>query len=80
MVLAEKGITAVERGQANTRWRDFCDLLLLSRRHAVAGDDLTISISAVAAHRQTQLTLLGEVLDGYWHRNQCQVRSRCPDI
>jgi hypothetical protein len=30
MVLAEKAVTAVERGQANTRWRDFCDLLLLS--------------------------------------------------
>jgi hypothetical protein len=34
MVYAEKIVTALERGVANTRWRDFADIYLLSRTHA----------------------------------------------
>lgn len=33
MVLAEKIVTALSRGTANTRWRDFLDLYVLIRRH-----------------------------------------------
>jgi len=33
MVLAEKFVTAVQRGTANTRWRDGADIYLLSGRH-----------------------------------------------
>jgi len=35
MVLAEKIITALERGTANTRWRDFVDIYLLTGRNAI---------------------------------------------
>lgn len=30
MVLAEKIVTAIQRGTANTRWRDFVDIVALS--------------------------------------------------
>jgi hypothetical protein len=33
MVYAEKFLTALQRGTANTRWRDFADLYLLTDRH-----------------------------------------------
>jgi hypothetical protein len=32
MVLAEKIVTALERGTVNTRWRDFVDIYVLIRR------------------------------------------------
>lgn len=35
MVFAEKIVTALARGTANTRWRDFLDLYVLIRRHDV---------------------------------------------
>ena len=35
MVLAEKIVTALARGTANTRWRDFVDIYVLVRRHSV---------------------------------------------
>ncbi|MQA83912.1 MAG: nucleotidyl transferase AbiEii/AbiGii toxin family protein [Streptosporangiales bacterium] len=52
MVYAEKIVTAVQRGTANTRWRDFADLYLLAGRHDVRGQDLRSAIVKVAAYRQ----------------------------
>jgi hypothetical protein len=65
MVHAEKLVTSVERGQANTRWRDFADIRQLSLRHDLDGAQLQTAIQAVAGYRQIQLTPLGELLDGY---------------
>ncbi|TWH00529.1 putative nucleotidyltransferase component of viral defense system [Nocardioides sp. J9] len=65
MVHAEKIVTAIQRGVANTRWRDFGDIWTLSRRHSVSATDLRAAIDAVAAHRDAQLSPLAEVLDGY---------------
>lgn len=65
MVLAEKLVTAVDRGAANTRWRDFTDVYLLTRRHLVAGSDLVEAIRRVAAHRAVRLAPLVETLGGY---------------
>ena len=65
MVHAEKIITSVERGQANTRWRDFADIMLLSRRHDVDGTELQTAIEAVAEHRHIQIAPLSELLAGY---------------
>ena len=65
MVHAEKVVTAIQRGVANTRWRDFGDVWTLSRRHSVAAADLREAIDAVAGHRGAQLAPLAEVLDGY---------------
>ncbi|MGH3351749.1 MAG: nucleotidyl transferase AbiEii/AbiGii toxin family protein [Nocardioides sp.] len=65
MVHAEKIVTAIQRGVANTRWRDFGDVWTLSRRHSIAAGDLRDAIAAVAAYRGAQLSTLAEVLDGY---------------
>ena len=65
MVHAEKIVTAVSRGTANTRWRDFGDVYSLSGLHAIEGDDLLKSLSAVASHRQVDLIPLSVTLEGY---------------
>lgn len=64
MVYAEKTVTAIQRGSANTRWRDFADIYSLSRRHDVNGDELTAAVQRVADHRQVHLAPLSKVLDG----------------
>jgi hypothetical protein len=88
MIHAEKIVTSVERGQANTRWRDFADIMLLSRRHDTDGTQLQSAIKAVTAHRHIQITPLGELLDGFpalaqrkwitWITKQ-QLRDQLPD-
>ncbi len=63
MVVAEKLVTALQRGRASTRWRDFADLFML-----VPGDlvesEIIAALRAVAGHRGVLLRPLGEVLDG----------------
>ena len=63
MVVAEKLVTALQRGRASTRWRDFADLFVL-----VPGDMLEAEViealRAVASHRDVFLQPLGEVLAG----------------
>ncbi len=65
MVLAEKIVTAIQRGTVNTRWRDFGDIWTLTRHHEVDGGALQEAISVVAHHRSAQLAPLIEALDGY---------------
>jgi Nucleotidyl transferase AbiEii toxin, Type IV TA system len=65
MVHAEKIVTAIQRGVANTRWRDFGDIWVLSRAHALAGRDLQTAVREVAQHRRAALISLTDVLDGY---------------
>jgi hypothetical protein len=65
MVHAEKLVTALQRGTANTRWREFADIYLLTARHDIPGDELQSTITRVAAHRQAELAPLREILDGY---------------
>lgn len=65
MVHAEKIVTTIQRGAANTRWRDFGDIWVLSRAHALGGTDLQTAIREVAQHRQAELIPLTDVLDGY---------------
>jgi predicted nucleotidyltransferase component of viral defense system len=50
--LAEKIATMMERGELNTRDRDFADVWVLSRLHAIDGDRLRTTLVAVAEHRQ----------------------------
>jgi hypothetical protein len=65
MVFAEKLVTAVARGVASTRWRDFADVALLSSSNSVDGSELAEALDAVAAYRQVALQPLREVLKGY---------------
>lgn len=78
MVLAEKIVTAIQRGTANTRWRDFADLVVLARTRHVDGSELERSISEVARFRGAPRVPLVSVLEGFaslardrwkvWHR------------
>jgi hypothetical protein len=55
MVRAKKIVTMLERGEANTRWRDFNDVYLLAQRHDADGDELTAAMEAIARHRAVRL-------------------------
>ena len=87
MVYAEKLVTALSRGTVNTRWRDFADLYLLTRRHDQDAGQLRAALEAVAAHRQVALQPLTDTLAGYaelaqgrwaaWRRKQ-QLDDRLP--
>lgn len=65
MIHAEKVMTAVQRGQVNTRWRDFADVYALARRHDVDGGELTAALARVADHRQIRSAPLCGILDGF---------------
>ena len=88
MICAEKIVTAVQRGQANTRWRDFVDVYTLAQRHDIDGHDLSAAVTRVATHRQATLAPLRALLDGYaagaqrrwvaWRRKQ-RLDQRLPE-
>jgi hypothetical protein len=55
MVIAEKTVTALERGTANTRWRDFADVLTISTVHEFSAAELRAALEAVATYRRATL-------------------------
>jgi len=65
MVLAEKIVTALERGIAGTRWRDFGDIYLLTGRNAYNARQVREALVAVSGYRRVELVGLDAVLDGY---------------
>lgn len=85
MVLAEKIVTALERGEQNTRWRDFTDLAAIARTRSVDGSDFQEAIGVVANYRQVVLEPLGPLLSAMpalaqrkwevWRRKQRLVTS-----
>ena len=88
MVHAEKVVTAMQRGTANTRWRDFADVYILSRRHDIDGRELSTAVGNVMRYRQTTAVPLVDVLEGYaqigqarwaaWRRKQ-RLDDRLPE-
>jgi predicted nucleotidyltransferase component of viral defense system len=87
MVHAEKIVTAIARGTVNTRWRDFADIYMLTRHHAIDGSEIVRSIRRVAEHRRVRLAPLTETLADYaqigqqrwtaWRRRQ-RLEDRLP--
>ena len=75
MVLAEKIVTALERGTANTRWRDFVDIYVLTGRFAIKAQALKSSMQRVAQFRNAELALLRTALDGYAEIAQTRWRA-----
>ncbi len=65
MVLAEKLVTALQRGTANTRWRDFVDIASLSPHTAPDEVELAEAIRRVARYRLAELSPLSYVLEGF---------------
>ena len=62
MVLAEKIVTAIERGELNTRWRDFVDIDTLARTRQLTYNSMRTAIETVAGHRKVQLQPLEPLL------------------
>ena len=74
-VYAEKIVTALQRGAANTRWRDFADVYLLRAQQDVDGADLTSALAKVADHRGVRLAPLSQTLTGYAQTGQTRYRA-----
>jgi hypothetical protein len=72
MVFAEKVATAIARGTANTRWRDFVDIYVLAMRHPVDGATFRASLDRVAQYRKVALAPLASVLVGYSELGQAR--------
>lgn len=64
MVVAEKLVTALQRGRANTRWWDFADLYVLLETGDLNGAASTAALREIARHRRTPLRPLGPALEG----------------
>lgn len=62
--IAEKGVTILERGITSTRWRDYVDIVALSRK-GIDTDELLRSARAVAHHRGVVLGPVAPHLEGY---------------
>lgn len=65
MVLAEKVVTMVERAEANTRWRDFADVYLLTRTRDADAEEVRVAFASVAASRNVELRPIAELLAVY---------------
>ena len=63
MIVAEKVITMLQRGEANTRWRDFADVFAIAIRHSMDENELRSALVTVAAHRHVVLEPLNPALD-----------------
>ncbi len=63
--IAEKGVTILERGITSTRWRDYVDIVQLSRNRLLDPTLLRAAAEAVAAHRRVNLEAVSPHLTGY---------------
>ena len=63
MLLAEKIVTAIDRGIANTRWRDFSDIETIAKTQEVDGSELVAAIETVCIYRSTVPIPLSRVLE-----------------
>jgi hypothetical protein len=64
-VIAEKGVTILERGKTSTRWRDYVDIVQLPARHTIDGPELRRAAESVADYRGVELGPVSPVVDGY---------------
>jgi hypothetical protein len=62
-VIAEKAITMLTLGDANTRDRDYADIYLLSRIHTIDADTIRSALHTVAMHRDVELRPLDPLLE-----------------
>ncbi|MGB4777533.1 MAG: nucleotidyl transferase AbiEii/AbiGii toxin family protein [Microbacterium sp.] len=64
MVLAEKIVTAIERGDQNTRWRDFTDIAAIARTRPIDGPTLQEAVTVVARYRHVAIEPFEPLLAG----------------
>lgn len=64
-ILAEKGVTILQRGTTSTRWRDYVDIVAVGRAYPLDDEELVRAVKAVAAHRRVALQRAAPLLVGY---------------
>jgi hypothetical protein len=64
MTFTEKTVTMMRRQDASTRWRDFADVVMISRRHTFTAGNLRTAMEVVANHRREPLVILVPGLNG----------------
>jgi len=64
-VIAEKAVTILQRGVTSMRWRDYMDLLSLSRSRSFDATTVRKSIEEVAKHRGVTLSAPSASLSGH---------------
>lgn len=64
-VVAEKGVTILERGITSTRWRDYVDIVRLAQEYGLDQDLLLEAAQAVARYRNVTLGPVAAVVIGY---------------
>lgn len=65
MVLAEKIVTALQRGSASTRWRDFGDIFVVTGLRTFRAGEVRQALQTVAGYRHVELANLDDALEGY---------------
>jgi len=82
MVHAEKIVTAIQRGTANTRWRDFADIYLLSTRHPFSSPIGTATQTNRAAGSGTDTPIEAQrwsiMLCSHEHRRSWAAKAQTP--
>jgi Nucleotidyl transferase AbiEii toxin, Type IV TA system len=74
-VLAEKIVTAIARGETNTRERDWADIWRLSGTHDLEANRLTAALRRTAQHRQVTLQPLAPRLGDLIRRRSGPYRA-----
>lgn len=64
-IVAEKGVTILQRGTTSTRWRDYVDIVQVSRNYQLDHDELARAVAAVAKYRNVGLEPAAPLLVGY---------------
>ncbi len=64
-IIAEKGVTILERRTTSTRWRGYIDIAQLPEHHEIGQDQLLESARAVARYRRVVLRPIASVVAGY---------------
>ncbi|GAW48012.1 uncharacterized protein PD653_1088 [Nocardioides sp. PD653] len=64
-IIAEKGVTILERGITSTRWRDYVDIVRLTNTQELDPHELRRSAEAVARHRGVDLQPIADAIEGY---------------
>ncbi len=75
LALAEKIATMMSRGQANTRDRDFADVVVLTRIHRIDAGTLRAALQRTADHRKHPLSELASALTGHAANRQASWRA-----
>ena len=69
-VIAEKGVTILERGTTSTRWRDYIDIVQLDRVYPLDRAILEASVRSVAAHRGVDIRPITPAITAYGNTGQ----------